>query len=343
MEAQLDPFSVRMIFFRIGWMSHYRGITNNDSISRGGKYISRYGFGHEIYNFQSFQNSVYGYVQPPAYKKSNWNDAKINLVRLGAQKDDASISNVLVVWVATAPSGGAFVVGWYENATLYRECQPPPPGSNRHYSDSNCGYYATTCTSDAVILPLDERVFPIQQKVKGGFGQANVWYADNPDEHRQLRLDILNYVKSRALPYSIASKELRHYQPNLLRRKQIEEIAIEKTASYFSTLGYQVRSVEQDNVGWDLEAIFGRRTLKLEVKGLSDNQIAVELTPNEYAASKKHQESYRICVVTNALTDPHLEIFAYSPDTQKWESQTQKILEIQEIIAAKFCACCIFR
>ncbi len=182
--AQTDPFDVRMVFFRVGWMHRYRGITESDTISRGGAYVNEHGFGHEIFNFQPFEDRFYGYVQPPGRNNrwtEGWKEAKINLTQLG----------------------------------------------------------------------------------------------------------------------------------------------------------YRVDSVEEDNLGWDLDAVSGKRKLKLEVKGLSGSQIAVDLTPNKYAAMHKHRDSYRVCVVTGAFAAPCLAIFAYSPDSGQWESPDRRGLRIQEIVAAR--------
>jgi hypothetical protein len=334
MDKQPDLFAVRMVFLRVGWMNHYQGITGGDTISSGGAYVAEHGFGHEIFNYQPFHNVVYGYVQPPG-RKDQWKAAKINLTRLGALADDTSVSGVLAVWVATSPSGGAFVVGWYRNATIYGDWQSPPSGSARRHADADCGYYITASSENAILLPPDERVFSIPQKGKGAFGQSNIWYADNPAPHRQLRLNVLRYIASRRLPNVPQPAGAPPRQPDPLLRQRVERIAVETTAAYFTCLGYRVESVEQDNVGWDLNAVRGKRDLKLEVKGLSGSQIVVPLTPNEYAAMGEYRESYRVCVVTNALTEPCLEVFAYSPDSRQWESPKRRILNIQEIIAAR--------
>jgi len=124
-------------------------------------------------------------------------------------------------------------------------------------------------------------------------------------------------------------------QPDPLLRQQVEQIAVKMTEDYFTRLRYRVDSVEQDNVGWDLNAVLENRELKLGVKGLSGSQIVVELTPNEYAAMKANLESYRVCVVTNALTEPCLEIFSYSLDSRQWESPKRRVLSIQEVKAAR--------
>lgn len=199
MGKELDTLDIKMVFLRIGWMDRYQGLNGGDTISSGGAYVAERGYGHEIFNFQPFQRTMYGYVQPPC-RQGKWLDAKINVTRIGELVNDKFISAVLAVWVATSPSGGGFVVGWYKNATVYRNWQPAPSGSARRYSDKDCGFYVTASSEDAVLLPPDERCFPILQKGKGAFGQSNIWYAKDISKHRQLRLNLLRYIESRQLP-----------------------------------------------------------------------------------------------------------------------------------------------
>jgi len=125
------------------------------------------------------------------------------------------------------------------------------------------------------------------------------------------------------------------HQPEPPLRQQVEIVAVERTTAYFSGLGYRVDSVERDNVGWDLNATSVKGELKLEVKGLSGPAVVVELTPNEYRAMQQHRDSYRVCVVSKALTAPCLEVFAYSPEAVQWESPAGRILVVEEIIAAR--------
>jgi hypothetical protein len=328
-----DPFAIPMIFLRVAWMTRYQGIGSGDTPVGGGAYIAEHGFGHEIFNFQQFQGAMYGYGQPPG-RKDKWSDAKINLTRLGADAEDKSVSGVLAVWMATWPMGGGFIVGWYKNATLFRDWQSPPAGSARTHAGTDCGYYVTAKSEDVVLLAPDERNFPVPQQEKGGFGQSNIWYADDPEQHRQFRENVLRYVDSRQLPHTAGDLPPPH-QPDPLLRQKVEKIAVETTTKHFTRLGYTVDSVEQDNIGWDLNAVSGKRELKLEVKGLSGEQIVVELTPNEYKAMKTHTASYRICVVTNALAEPSLAVFGYTPDSGKWETAEGRVLNLQEIIAVR--------
>ena len=174
-------------------MTRYKGIASGDMPVGGGAYILEHGFGHEIFNFDPFRGSVYGYGQPPG-RKDQWEQAKINLDRLGASATDDSVSGVLAVWVATAPSGGAYVVGWYNNATVFRKWQASPAGSSRTCKNVDCGYYVTANAKDAVLIAPDQRVFSVPQHGRGNFGQSNIWYADDPRVHRKFREHLFRYI-----------------------------------------------------------------------------------------------------------------------------------------------------
>ena len=332
MSLQPDPFAVRMIFLRVAWMNRYQGFTGGDTMTGGGAYVAEHGFGHEMFNFRPFQGSVYGYGQPPrGGRRIEYHRASINIDRLDAAPGDEFVDRTLAVWVSLAPAGGTFVVGWYQNAMVYRDWQPPPEGSGRNHDGEECGYYVTARAEDAVLLNPDERVFAVPQGA-GGIGQANIWYAGDPDQHRQFRLDLLRYVATRQAP---ADDAVPPRQPDPMRRQRVEEAAVRVTTDHFVGLGYRVDSVERDNVGWDLHATHGRLELRLEVKGLSGDRVTVDLTPNEYAAMREHRDTFRVCVVTNSLADPRLDVFAFSPDSGRWETPDGRPLVISEIVAAR--------
>jgi hypothetical protein len=52
-------------------------------------------------------------------------------------------------------------------------------------------------------------------------------------------------------------------------------------------------------------------------------------------AMKTYLDSYRICVVASALTQPRLEVFAYSNDSRRWESADGRVLNLQEVIGVR--------
>ena len=341
------PFSVKMIFLRVGWMVRYCGLASGDKIAGGGAFVEKHGYGHEIFNFQDCNGTVYGYVRPPRGGGGSTSVPKLNISKLGATSKETCVDDVLVVWVAKSEKlNSNVVVGWYEDATLYREAKEPPPHANRDYNGEVFDYYASSATADATLLPVDERLFKIHiEKGGGGMGQANVWYADNPDRHSEVQRDqhlkvrrsVLDFISRRVIhPAKQEKNGIKPTQVDPLLRQRIERDAVKETVNYYKRLGYTVDSVENDNVGWDLEAVYEGSKLLIEVKGLSGSDLSVELTPNEYMKMKRKRDSYRLCVVAEALIQPKLSVFAWSSDTKRWEDQKGNPLCVQEIVSARF-------
>ena len=125
-------------------------------------------------------------------------------------------------------------------------------------------------------------------------------------------------------------------QSNVFKRQQIEVAAVEVVIKYFEVLDYIVVSKEKDNVGWDLEATNFYETLLLEVKGLSSDVTSIELTPNEYKNSKEKFINYRICIVTNALKEPTLNVYKFDIASNCWMNEKKQRLDWEERIGARF-------
>jgi hypothetical protein len=320
----------KMIFFNIGWMKNYKGF-RNDQIVGGGSFVKKKGYGHEIFNFQKEKGYMYGYVQPVIPHKI------IKIEKLGASAKDKFIENVLSVWVSNSPSGGSFIIGWYNNAIIYRNLQNPSPETIRKHGNEKFGFYVKAKVSDCTLLPVDRRTFSIPRG-KGGMGQSNVWYADAKD-NIGLKEEVLKFIKTgkqKPATGKQTKKSSRTRQTDPYKRQKIEKAAIRETIRYYEKLGYFIFSVERDNVGWDLEAIFKNKELLIEVKGLSQNEVSVELTPNEYEKMGKHQNNYRLCILTNALSPRKiLSIFSYSPENEQWEDDNGRVLDISEIKSAR--------
>lgn len=322
-----DEEMKKMIFLNVGRMKNYRGL-NNDEITGGGAFVWKSGYGLEVFNFQPFNEYMYGYVQVKG---------SINIERLGASRRDGSIDDVLVIWVANSPSGGTVIVGWYNNATVYRRCQPAPSGSARECKGEECGYHVKAKQEDCRLLPIDSRVFKIPRQTKGGMGQSNVWYADQK-ANESFRQEVLSFIRTGKIQRRKhpAKRNGRRWQPDPYKRQKVEKSALALVTKHYEDLGYDVDSVEEDNVGWDLEASLLDKLLRLEVKGLSQKEVLIELTPNEYRKMKRYKDSYRICVVTDALSrDPLLRIFAFSPESAKWEDDEGTHLMVNEIVGAR--------
>lgn len=217
------PVQMQVLFCNVGWMARYDGI-DGDSIQRGGSY-NKESIGHEVCNFNNVDSKVYGYVQPTG---------RLNIVKLGAGKNDENIDGVTVIWTAGPDSGGTAIVGWYKNATVFRDSQQinkPTPLQKKNGINS---YRILADASNATLLPIEKRDFMIPRAVKGGIGQSNVWYADKP-ESADLVKRALKLVNSEGLsdqlPDVDASNRAREGNPRLvshLKRERNNSIVKKK-------------------------------------------------------------------------------------------------------------------
>ena len=104
-----------VIFCNIAWMEYYMGITDSDKPHNGGSWVGESNDAMESRNFQPYQDNCYGYVQQKG------DTLKLERLDKTAAKADV-LDDVTVVWVAKGEEGSR-IVGWYEKAEMYRECQ----------------------------------------------------------------------------------------------------------------------------------------------------------------------------------------------------------------------------
>lgn len=311
----------RILFANIGWMIHYEGITDNDMIVGGGSYDPN--DKHEVYNFQNLGGKCYGYLQ----------NGKNNLSRI----DDSQvwtdyIDDVLVVW--TAPNdkvGGRYVVGWYKNARVYADYQKSTNRERKCY-----GYNVVADAKDCTLVPPDSRELNVPRGT-GFMGQSLVWYADgktgsctSADKAKvtKFRNDVISYIKN----YTSNKTKKKITKVDVVSKAKVEKSAIEFVTKHYQDLGYTIKDVQKDNLGWDLEATKGKLTLKIEVKGLGGNTIDFLISRNEFEKmrSSDNTEVYRICVVTNALSSPELTTFLKYSKNWVAEDDPTMILDFSE-------------
>lgn len=304
-------------------MEKYNGLQFGDKIEGGGSYVAIEGRGGEICNFTEVDSYYFGYVQIPGNT--------INIERLGALPNEDYISGITVIWTATRPKlvgGGTTIVGWYKNATIFKEYQHHKKIPTQLKNNGIDGYFIKANIYDShLITEPDARNFEIPRQVKGGMGQSNLWYADS-DESVETVKSVLEYISNNGKKTKKTHKKSK--VPDQLRKVAVEKAAITACLNHYEELGYTVVSVEKYNVGWDLEAIQGKVKLRIEVKGLSGNDFKIELTSNEFTAFSLTEDNYRLAVVTCALTNPTLHICRYSRESSRWiiENNIDKIIEI---------------
>jgi hypothetical protein len=168
--------------FNIGWMSRYEGLDGKpDKIVGGGKWVTENKTGHEICKFVACGNGyVYGHVETSQGKKFR----KIRIEAIGGSGD--YVDGVDVVWTATDPDkGGRTVVGWYREATVFREQQEfAAPPSRQHARDKIGSYRIRALAKHGVRLDLEKRNL-VMGRGPGWMGQT-AWWAPSNDSPPQV-------------------------------------------------------------------------------------------------------------------------------------------------------------
>lgn len=171
---------MRMIFFNIAWMKSYDGETEDDKPKDGGIWDEK----NEVCNFANIDARCYGFVYP-----ANMGEIKIEKISAAPAADQ--IGDVTVIWTAKHANFGTVIVGWYRNATVYRNAQPIT-NSALHVKNNVELYYAECAFDDATLLPERQRTFRIPRG-KDGMGQYLIWYADT-EIGAQTKQKISKYV-----------------------------------------------------------------------------------------------------------------------------------------------------
>jgi hypothetical protein len=299
---------------RIAWMDFYAGVIGGDKPTGGGAYVKEHGFGYEVFNFLPDHRGVFrGYVRPPGS-----GETRIKIEKLAADRGADQIDGVTVFWAATDPKrGGTRIVGWYADATVFREWQPSPR-ERRVPNGEDAGFFVQA--KAARLIPSDDRTLVIPRAARGvaGIGQANIWY---PPASWLQRLYHYQQAVSSGRPLmppprrAAVAKAL-----DAAARLRVESAAVAETIRWCEERGLPWRDVSLARCGWDLEAGEERAMLRIEVKGssLPIGNALLELTPNEFAKMKEHRDSFRLAVVSVVPGSQTLVMFAWSEERSAW-------------------------
>lgn len=271
-------------------MKHYDGI-DGDSIQRGGSY-NKDAIGHEVCNFSNIDGRVYGYVQPTG---------QIRVEKLGARKNADYAQGVTVVWTAGPDSGGTAVVGWYTNATVYREPQPIKNPTTLQKKNGLDTYRISASVADANLLPVGKRELIIPRAVKGGIGQSNVWFADKP-ESTEIVARVLSLIETGGdvgrLPDVDSGVSGLEGNPRLvvhLRRERNTAIVKKKKNEVLAQTG----SLSCEVCNFDFEKVYGEygkefcEVHHLNPLSISDGVVKTELSDLAIICSNCHRIIHR--------------------------------------------------
>lgn len=183
---------MRILFCKISSMKYYKGACEKDVPLYGGKFVEENGYGHEEFNFLPVEMEgeseleCMGFVEPKSNKgrRNSFHIEKIEGCE--AMAKEPFVDDVLVVWCAKRDRGDVTVVGWYKNATVYRDLQDWVI-MFANGEEENRGYNIRAKADDCTLLPEPERnrhiwSIPSAKYTKTfGFGQSMVWYPNEPE------------------------------------------------------------------------------------------------------------------------------------------------------------------
>ncbi len=157
------------IFCNISWMKYYNGITREDQPKHAGHLIKDPSDVFEKDNFRDFNGNCYGYVRTGG---DILLDKHFRSVSQGAKE----LQGVTVVFTAALNEEESRIVGWYENATVYREMVSLPL-----YEEDYLYFNFKAKVTDCTLLPEEQRTFSIKRSKSStpqkGASKSNLWYA----------------------------------------------------------------------------------------------------------------------------------------------------------------------
>lgn len=310
-------------------MKDYEGVTDEDVPINGGNWVNKNEDAGEAYNFTKCNGWYYGYVRPE----------NLDIGRIETTNSD-SLSNIIVIFFATKPNGGQFIIGWYKNAEVYRTRKQVDHMKRDGYTSFN----AKAKVSNSYLVPVGQRFFSLPVRP----GENNVWYGKDYLSKKQLDDitlyidDPINYRKRNEKKIKLPNKYKYQYglprQPDIEKRKKVEKAAIDEVWKFYKLQKFNLKDISDKNYGWDLQATLGNEILKIEVKGLSGKDLIVELTANEYLHFIKKKKNYRLAVLTNALEkNKKLHIFQFIKEINEWSDLENNRLSIKPMEFARIC------
>lgn len=206
---------MKILFCNIAWMKYYLGTTEEDKPINGGSYIKENEDGGESYNFQDYNGDCYGYVML-------YGNMALEKHFEGVASNQPSVDDVLVIWVATNENGETRIVGWYKNATVYREDQYERAFTNQNH---DLHYRIKASAKDCYLLPEEQRTFPIERASAAGtgmgMGRSNIWYAESKFAQDILIPKVIDYIENYDGEYANIV-----YTDEILNEIVIEDIGI---------------------------------------------------------------------------------------------------------------------
>lgn len=181
---------MKILFCNTTYLKYYDSITSGELIPKtGGSWVKENKDAHEKWNFLNFDGKCYGYVQGSG--------ETMHIERMeGVTNRDTVVEDAIIIWCANNGEKNV-IVGWYENATIYRY---PQYSINTPVTGLDRFYWFEADAENAYLLPENERTFEIKRASTNGsgtgFGQSNYWFADSEYAKKEIIPEVVCFIKN---------------------------------------------------------------------------------------------------------------------------------------------------
>jgi hypothetical protein len=185
----------KVIFVQILDMERYDGIYDDNGhkvdeyVHAGGSWPDEGKF--EQFNFRNIEGKCLGYLPP--YSKVNLKRINHREIKVDQHKKKY-LDHVLVVFTTSVKNQGRYICGFYVNARLYEYPIDNKLNERKLNNGQFAQFSAIVHAQNAYLLNRSDRVMRIEngKNKMGGFGQSNMWYADQNLEYRK---ELIEYIE----------------------------------------------------------------------------------------------------------------------------------------------------
>lgn len=221
---------MKLLLCEIPWMKKYNRYDENDIPFAGDKALDEEDYSNEYFTFQDNNGSCYGLC--------DIDEIKIDVYYKGVRKNSEYVQNAVVIWISSDKKGVKRVVGWYENATIYRKKQirsifTDLTGSN------DIKYNIISKSMDSKLIPEDKRTFSFDE-YENQSNFKNIQLIDTSVEMPSYADDLIDFINNYDFGTEnlVLTDELLYKEINESEKSKAPKELYEKGASYFEKEEY---------------------------------------------------------------------------------------------------------
>ena len=178
---------MNIIFCNINWMKYYNGVSEDDKPKYAGVPVKDDSDVFEQNNFRDFNGKCYGYVR-------SGGDLLLDKHFRGVPQGAKSLKGVTIVWCAAINEEEDRIVGWYRDATAYKELISVPL-----YEEEYIDFSFMADAKNCILIPEEERTFVIKTSKSStprkGAIKSNIWYAKSEYAQKEFIPRVTEYIE----------------------------------------------------------------------------------------------------------------------------------------------------